>query len=259
MSVVTKSRDYEIVYVKKRKKTRNKRKEPKVTGRRDTTITPDESESGEAVRIGYESTLQTLRGKLQETKTKHRRLVEELLASQEQYQEDEELPRLKHEVDQYADTLGSQSLEYAQELENIERRLKVRHAAQMEAQRLEYRANIEVLRESLQQELQDVKAGYEKGQWKLRRTKHSLVATSPKAQFWLPLEALKKAHKAQIEKMKEKHASVVEQLAMERAQLAQHMAGKTSAIQEVKRKPKAHYTEIVDTACVVCHRSQAAA
>ncbi|KAH8033604.1 hypothetical protein HPB51_014510 [Rhipicephalus microplus] len=39
---------------------------------------------------------------------------------------------------------------------------------------------------------------------------------------------------------------------MERAQLEQHMAEETSAIQEMKRKPEAHYTEVVDTAWVEC-------
>ncbi|XP_049269273.1 A-kinase anchor protein 9 isoform X2 [Rhipicephalus sanguineus] len=215
----------------------------------------------EAVRAEYESSLQNLEEKLRETEAEHRRRVEELLASQEQYQEevklkDEELLLLKHEVEQYADTLGSQRLEYDQELENIERRLEVRHAAELESLKSEHRANIEVLRESLQQELQDVKAGYEEEQLKLRRsleTEHNLVANSQKAQFELALEALKKAHKAQIEKSKEQHASVVEQLGKERAQLEQRMAEeRTSAIQEMKSKLEAHYTEIVDTARVEC-------
>ncbi|KAL1439094.1 hypothetical protein MTO96_047554 [Rhipicephalus appendiculatus] len=123
----------------------------------------------EAVRAEYESTLQNLEEKLRETEAEHRRRLEELLASQEQYQEevklkDEELLLLKHEVEQYADTLGSQRLEYDQELESIERRLEVRHAAEMESLKSEHRANIEVLRESLQQELQDVKASYEEEQ-----------------------------------------------------------------------------------------------
>ncbi|KAH8019508.1 hypothetical protein HPB51_019847 [Rhipicephalus microplus] len=100
-------------------------------------------------------------------------------------------------------------LEYAQELENIERRLEVRHVAEMEEVRAQGQ-HIEVLRESLQQELQEVKAGYGEEQRKQRRilkTEHSLVANSQKAQFGLALEALKKAHKAQIEMMKEEHAN----------------------------------------------------
>ncbi|KAH8024885.1 hypothetical protein HPB51_002055 [Rhipicephalus microplus] len=165
------------------------------------------------------------------TKAENRSHVEELLESQEQYQEEvkfknEELLLLKHEVDQYADTLGSQSFEYAQELENIERKLNVRHAAEMEALKSEHRANIEVLRESLQQELLDVQAGYKEEQRKLRRsleTEHNFVANSPKAQVRVELEALKNTYKAQIEKMKEQYARVVEQLAKERAQLEQHM------------------------------------
>ncbi|KAH8023152.1 hypothetical protein HPB51_011266 [Rhipicephalus microplus] len=181
----------------------------------------------EPVRTEYESTLENLGEKLRETKTKHRRRVEELLSSQEQYQEevmleDEELILLTHEVDQYADTLGSRKLEYNQELENIERRLEARHAAEMEALKSEHRANMEVLRESLKQEQQDVKAGYEEEQRKLRRSlesEHNLVANSQKAQLGLALEALTKTRKAQIEKMKKQHARVVEQLDKETAQL----------------------------------------
>ncbi|KAH8021039.1 hypothetical protein HPB51_011818 [Rhipicephalus microplus] len=175
----------------------------------------------------------------------------------------------------------------------------------MEALKSEHRANIEVLRKSLQQELHDVKAGYEEQQmmmnhhllgptllvvradarWggslvagpvciqqllapvrqctlsrvleqqKLSRrheTERNLVANSQKAQLGLVLEALKKAHKARIEKMKEEHASVIEQLAIERVQLKQRMAEETSAIQEMKSEPEAHYTEIVHTAWVEC-------
>nr|XP_037285600.1 LOW QUALITY PROTEIN: A-kinase anchor protein 9-like [Rhipicephalus microplus] len=218
-------------------------------------------DEGEAVRTEYKFMLRNLEEKLRETEAEHRRRVEELLASQEQYQEEvklkeEELLLLKHEVEQYADTLGSQRLEYDQELENIERKLEVKHAAEIEALKSEHRANIEVLRESLQQELHDVKAGYEEEQRKLRRsleTEHNLVANSQKAQFELALEALKKAHKAQIEKLEEQHANVVKQLANERAQLEQGMAEeKTSAIQEMKSKLEAHYAEIVDTARVEC-------
>ncbi|KAH8032502.1 hypothetical protein HPB51_025955 [Rhipicephalus microplus] len=157
-----------------------------------------------------------------ETEVKHRRHVEELLASQKRYQEavklkDQEVLRLKEEVDQYADTLGSQRLEYTQEMENIERRLELRHAAEMGAMKSEHRANKEVLRGSLQQELQDLEAGYEEEQRKLRRilqTEHSLVANSQKAEFRLALQALKEAHEVQVEKIKEEHTSVVEQLAM---------------------------------------------
>ncbi|KAH7942642.1 hypothetical protein HPB51_028677 [Rhipicephalus microplus] len=113
-------------------------------------------------------------------------------------------------VDQYADTLGAQKLEYAQVLENKERRLEVRQATEMKALKSEHRTDIEVLRESLQQELQDVKPGSEEEQRKMHRIleiEHNLVANSQKAQ------------KGQIEKMKEAHASAMEQLAVKRAQL----------------------------------------
>ncbi|KAH6938762.1 hypothetical protein HPB50_012421 [Hyalomma asiaticum] len=215
----------------------------------------------EAVHAEYESTLQNLEEKLRETQVEHRRRLEELLASQEQYQEelklkDEELLLLKHEVEQYADTLGSQRLEYDQELENIERRLEIKHTAEIEALKSEHRANIEVLRESLQRELQDVKAGYEEQQQKLHRsleTEHNLVANSQKAQFELALEALKKTHKMQTEKLKEQHASAMEQFSKEKAQLEQRMAEeRVSAVQDMKSKLEAHYREIVDTTRVEC-------
>ncbi|XP_037562482.1 protein lava lamp isoform X4 [Dermacentor silvarum] len=215
----------------------------------------------ETVRAEYESALQNLEEKLRGAEVDHRRHLEELLASQEQYQEevklkDEELLLLKHEVEQYADTLGSQRLEFDQELENIERRLETKHAAEIESLKSEHRANIEVLRESLQRELLDVKAGYEEQQQKLRRsleTEHNLVANSQKAQFELALEALKKTHKTQMEKLKEQHTRAVEQLNKERAQLEQHMADeRTSAIKDMKSKLEANYTEIVDTARMEC-------
>ncbi|KAH8032666.1 hypothetical protein HPB51_000055 [Rhipicephalus microplus] len=102
----------------------------------------------------------------------------------------------------------------------------------MQVLRSEDRTNIALLRESLQQKLQDIKAGYEEEQRKLRRsldTEHNLV----------------------IEKVKQKYASMVKQLAKERAQLEQHMVEeKMSAIQFVKSKLEAHYTEIIDTARV---------
>nr|XP_054932496.1 pericentrin-like isoform X8 [Dermacentor andersoni] len=215
----------------------------------------------ETVRAEYESTLQNLEEKLQRTEVNHRRHLEELLASQEQYQEemklkDEELLLLKHEVEQYADTLGSQRLEYDQELENIERRLEAKHTAEIESLKSEHRENIEVLRESLQRELLDVKAGYEEQQQKLRRsleTEHNLVANSQKAQFELALEALKKTHKTQMEKLKEQHTRAVEQLNKERAQLEQCMADeRTSAMKDMKSKLEANYREIVETARVEC-------
>ncbi|XP_075538058.1 uncharacterized protein LOC142572662 isoform X8 [Dermacentor variabilis] len=215
----------------------------------------------ETVRAEYESTLQNLEEKLRGTEVDHRRNLEELLASQEQYQEemklkDEELLLLKHEVEQYADTLGSQRVEYDQELENIERRLEAKHTAEIESLKSEHRENIEVLRESLQRELLDVKAGYEEQQQKLRRsleTEHNLVANSQKAQFELALEALKKTHKTQMEKLKEQHTRAVEQLNKERAQLEQCMADeRTSAMKDMKSKLEANYREIVETARVEC-------
>ncbi|KAH8009192.1 hypothetical protein HPB51_012690 [Rhipicephalus microplus] len=145
----------------------------------------------EAIRTEYESTLQNLGEKLREIEVEHRRRVEELLESQEQYQEKvklkDELLLLKHEVDQYANTQGSQRLECDQELENIERSLEVRHAAEMEALKSEHRANIEVLRDRLQQKRQDAKADYEEEQQKLRRsleTKPKLVANSQNSLGW---------------------------------------------------------------------------
>ncbi|XP_065301787.1 rootletin-like isoform X10 [Dermacentor albipictus] len=215
----------------------------------------------ETVRAEYESTLQSLEQNLRGTEVEHRRHLEELLASQEQYQEemklkDEELLLLKHEVEQYADTLGSQRLEYDQELENIERRLEAKHTAEIESLKSEHRENIELLRESLQRELLDVKAGYEEQQQKLRRsleTEHNLVANSQKAQFELALEALKKTHKTQMEKLKEQHTRAVEQLNKERAQMEQCMADeRTSAMKDMKSKLEANYREIVETARVEC-------
>nr|XP_037284970.1 protein FAM184A-like [Rhipicephalus microplus] len=170
---------------------------------------------GKAAHTEYESTLQNLREKLRETKAEQKRRVEELLASQERYQEEVKLK-------------DRERLEYAQVWQNIERRLEVRHAAEMEALKLEHRTDIEVLRESLQQELQDVKTGSEEEQLKMHRSlesEHNLVANSQKAQ------------KAQIKKMKEVHASVVKQLAVKRVQMEQHMAENTSSIQEIKSKP----------------------
>ncbi|XP_070396277.1 uncharacterized protein [Dermacentor albipictus] len=112
----------------------------------------------ETVRAEYESTLQNLEEKLRGTEVDHRRHLKELLANQERYQEevklkDEELFLLKHEVEQYADTLSSQRLKYDQELENIERSLEAKHAAEIESLKSEHRENVEVLRESLQREL----------------------------------------------------------------------------------------------------------
>ncbi|XP_075544005.1 uncharacterized protein LOC142578512 [Dermacentor variabilis] len=112
----------------------------------------------ETVHAGYELTLQNLEEKLRGTEVDHRRHLKELLARQKQYQEevklkDEELLLLKHAVEEYADTLGSQRLKYYQELENIERSLEAKHAAEIESLKSEHRENIEVLIESLQREL----------------------------------------------------------------------------------------------------------
>ncbi|XP_077514434.1 uncharacterized protein LOC144125168 isoform X5 [Amblyomma americanum] len=214
-----------------------------------------------SAKAEHESELAEEEARFQEAEAEHRKDIEELLANQEQYQEelklkDEELLLLKHQVEQYADSLGSLRLEYDQELESVERRLEAKHTAEVEALKSEHRANIDVLRESLHQELQDVKAGYDEQQQKLHRSlemERNLVANSQKAQYELALEALRKNHGMQLEKLKEHHASAVEELEREKAQLEQRMEEeRASAMRDLKRKLEAHYTEIVETAKVEC-------
>lgn len=208
-----------------------------------------EKEQAEAVCSECESKLRSVLEELREAESKHRREVEKLLASQEQFQEEaklkeEELQLLKHQVEQYADSLGSQRVESDQELESLERRLEARHAAELEALKSDHRANIELLRESLNREVQDVRAGYEEEQRKARRsleTEHNLIANSLRAEYELALEALKKSHAGQLEKLQQQHER-------EKARWEQHSdEDRTIAARELKSKLEAHYTEIVET------------
>ncbi|XP_077554393.1 uncharacterized protein LOC144169219 isoform X3 [Haemaphysalis longicornis] len=201
-----------------------------------------EKEQAEVVCSEYESKLRIVLEELREAESKQRQMEEQF--QEEAKLKEEELQLLKHQVEQYADSLGSQRLESDQELESLERRLEAKHAAELDALKSEHRANIEVLRESLNREVQDVRAGYEEEQRKARRnleTEHNLIANSLRAEYELAVEALKKNHSGQLEKLQEQHER-------EKARWEQRSEEERAiAARELKSKLEAHYTEIVET------------
>ncbi|KAH8009849.1 hypothetical protein HPB51_020197 [Rhipicephalus microplus] len=284
MNAVTKSQDDEAAYVQERKKTRNKRNKLRVIERRDTTVTPDKSESG--IEVAHARDFERDKDAIEQ----HAKASTGMIALIDRVFDS--LKKERDETVELAESIGSASLNSALDLSTAIRRLaeenatlqgeaestqaeyekllseeKARLEYTAEAVRTEYECTLQNLRKKLQEteaqhkrrvenacepgtvpgrsevekrraasaearsepvvdqrlpKAQDVKAGYEEDQRKLRRSleiEHNLVAHSQKAQFGLAPMALKNAHKAQIVKMKKEHMSVMEQLAKKREQL----------------------------------------
>ncbi|CAN7997228.1 unnamed protein product [Ixodes hexagonus] len=184
-------------------------------------------EEVDSIRAEYEGRALKIQQRVEEVEAQYKQKVEELVLARSCQEEvlgakDEEQQLLKHEVEQYADSVEAMKREHEAELKELQDRLRAEYA--------ELAASLNV-------------EGSDFG-----TLKEALCSTmeSTKAQYDLDLEALKSRHEAQLSSLKEQHSAELQRLASERVRAADELSMKhASDMQQLKLDLERYYDEVV--------------